>query len=167
MILRFDDWAFDVRFQETAEDSKFEVDDHCMCGYCRNFYEGVDSAYPNLRAFLGSFGLNIEAPNELMPYVEGDTVHYYGVFAVCGVIVDCGVAPFVIDGIQIKPTPYNDQQINYGCSDPCFFLEFSDVVLKWTQDESIEDVESPANDPDFIAKIWQRIFGASSGACIS
>ena len=167
MILQLEDWVFDVRLEETANYSQSEADDHCMCGYCRNFYESVDAAYPNLRTFFHSFGLNIEAPNELMPYFEAEAVHYYGVFVACGEIVSIGASPVIIDGIQIKPTPYNDQQINYGCADPCFFLEFSDVALKWTLEEPIDDVSSPANDPEFIEKIWNRIFGATSDGFIS
>ena len=161
MILQLEDWVFDLRLQETTDYSKFEAKDHCMCGYCRNFYETVDVAYPNLRSFFSAFGLTIEAPNELMPYVEGEEVHYYGVFAVCGTIIRSGSLPFVVDGIQIKPTAQNMQQINYGCSDPCFFLEFSDISLKWVIDEPIDDIESPANDPEFIEKIWKRVFGTS------
>ena len=68
MILEYADWQFDVDVAATREHTLKNASDHCMCAYCRNYYETVDTAYPNLRPFLEQFGVNIEGPSELMPF---------------------------------------------------------------------------------------------------
>ena len=162
MILQYDDWVFDVDIQKRESISDAEVSEHCNCGYCRNFYAGIDSAYPNLRGFFADFGVNIEASDELMPYEEGNEVHYYGVVSVCGRIVSNGTKPLVVDDIQIEPSARNVYNINTVCPDPCFYLAFSDLVLNWSLDEPMDSVESDAKDPVFMSRIWDRIFGKSS-----
>ena len=105
--------------------------------------------------------MNIEAPDELMPYEEGNEIHYYGVVSVCGEILSCGTKPLVIDGIQIEPLARNVYNINTVCPEPCFYLAFSDLVLNWILDEPMNSVESDAKDPAFVKRIWERVFGRS------
>lgn len=162
MILQYDDWVFDVDILKTESISNTEAAEHCKCGYCRNFYAGIDGFYPNFRGFFAAFGVNIEAPDELMPYEEGNEVHYYGVVSVCGNIISNGTKPLVIDGIQIEPYAKNVYNINSVCPAPCFYLAFSDLLLNWNLDEPMDTVESDAKDPTFVRRIWDRIFGKVS-----
>ena len=74
MVLTFHDWHFDADITKTMTVSGEESAEHCMCGACRNFYRTVDNAYPNLRTFLSQFGLDLEAPDELIPCHENGEV---------------------------------------------------------------------------------------------
>ena len=37
MILKIDDWEFDIDLERTMAYSAAEAADHCTCAYCRNF----------------------------------------------------------------------------------------------------------------------------------
>lgn len=161
MILAIDDWRFDVDIAATMEYSAKEAAEHCDCAYCRNFYAAVDSAYPELRPFLAQFGVDIEAPEELMPYDLPDEMVYDGFYAVCGRIIQKGMSRIRIGNVEIRPDRYSDLHINSGCQEPYFFLNTSGIVLPWVLDEPMEDVVSPANDPSFLRKMWNRLLGRS------
>ena len=51
MVLKIDDWVFDVDITATMEYSTREAAAHCDCAYCRNFYAAVDDTYPQIRRF--------------------------------------------------------------------------------------------------------------------
>jgi hypothetical protein len=158
MRFKVDNWEFEVFLSETMEYSAAEAADHCDCAYCRNFYQAADSFTPQLRQFLAQFGLDLEAPDELMPYDVKDEVWYDGVYAVCGRIIQKGHTPIQLDDLQIIVLPDNQYQINHGCPDPCFFLSFTALKLPWVLDESMYGVISPANDPSFFRKMIDRFY---------
>jgi hypothetical protein len=156
MVIRFDDWVFDVDITSTMTYSAQEAAEHCTCGYCRNFYAAVDKVYPNLRRFFAEFGIDIEAPDELCPYEPSLMDGYY---AVCGRVIQRGTKPFIIDGLTITVEVATEQYINTCCPAPYFLLHTGIMELPWVLDESSEDVISTANAPDFLGKILNRITG--------
>ena len=159
MILAIDDWRFEVDITATMEYSAKEAAEHCDCAYCRNFYAAVDSTYPELRPFLAQFGVDIEAPDELLPYDFPQKMQYYGYYAVCGRIHQTGKKPIMVSGTGIRPDRFSDLHINSGCQEPYFFLNVSGINLPWVLDEPMEDVISPANEPSFLKKMWERLLG--------
>ncbi len=159
LIIQLDDWVFDVDIAATMEYSAAEAADHCTCAYCRNFYAAIDAAYPRLRAFLAQFGLDIEAPDELMPYDVNAEMHYDGCYAVSGRIISKGIGPIILDDVQV--TPYMNgalgPYINHSCPAPAFILDIGTMQLPWILDEPMEETVSPANQPSFLKRMWERL----------
>ena len=158
MILKIDDWIFDVDISATMEYSANEAAGHCTCGYCRNFYATVDTVYPELRPFLAQFGVDIEAPDELMPYDGVNEIVCDGFYAVSGRILQVGKKPLEAADIEIHPEQHNTLHINTSCPSPYFFLNFEKLTLPWVLGEPMEEVVSPANEPSFLKRMWDRLF---------
>lgn len=161
MILQMDDWEFDIDMERTMAHSAAEAAEHCTCAYCRNFYAAVDEYCPNLRPFLARFGIDIEAPDEQMPYDFQGEMYYDSVYMVCGRIVKIGAAPIGVDGVKVRPAagrgPSDAIHLNHNCPVPCFALDVSTVILPWVLDEPMEETVSPANEPAFLKKMWGRL----------
>lgn len=153
MILQIDDWIFDLDLERTMEYSAAEASEHCTCGYCRNFYAAVDEFYPNIRPFLTRFGVDIEAPDEQMPYDLDGKTYYDSVYMVYGRITKVGEKPIALDNILVLPS------VNHSGPKPSFSLDVSTVVLPWVLEESLEETLSPANEPSFLKKMWGRLLG--------
>ena len=65
MEISVGDWLFDVNLPLNMEISAAQAKDHCMCGYCRNFYAAVDGAgYARRRTRKGFFIYGIRLKNE-------------------------------------------------------------------------------------------------------
>lgn len=161
MILQSDDWKFHVDMERTMEFSANEAREHCDCAYCQNFYEAVDIHYPELRQMLASFGLDIEGPQELLPYDFDGKMYYDSGYVVYGQILHIGKEPIFVNGLHIHPVSdmgaHDAIHISHDCSDPCFVLDIGTVVLPWVLDEPLEEVVSPANDPSFLKRMWKRL----------
>ena len=159
MILQIDDWKFEIDMERTMAYSAGEAAEHCDCAYCRNFYATVDAECPDLRPFLAQFGLDIEAPDELMPYDVAGDMHYDGVYMVCGRILHVGQKPLLNVGcLTIEAREYEaGLHINHSCPQPCFALDVGTVILPWVLDEPMKDVISPANEPSFLKKMWDKL----------
>lgn len=153
MLLEIDEWKFDIDFAATMEYSAGEAREHCTCAYCRNFYAAVDDTYPELRPFLGQFGLDIEAPDELMPFAATNVSVLY---AVSGRIVTRGSGPIMAGDIRVFPEEWEISMVNTDCPDPIFILDAGPFDLPWLLDEAIDDVESPANEPGFSERMKNR-----------
>ncbi len=161
MILKIADWEFDIDLERTMEYSAAEAAEHCDCAYCRNFYAAVDDAYPELRPFLAQFGIDIEAPDELLPYDLEGKMYYDGVYMVSGSVLHLGKAPFFsCRGLEV--TSMDEEHMlhdPHSCPKPCFPLDVGTAVLPWVLDEPMEETLSPANEPSFLKKMWDRLLG--------
>ncbi len=158
MLLQIDDWKFDVDIEGTMAYSAAEATEHCDCAYCRNFYAAVDGAFPKLRPFLAQFGLDIEAPDELMPFTATNMMVLY---AVSGKILQYSKEPIMLDGLRIDPEPHEVSRINTECPRPIFILSVGTFDLPWVLDEPLveDEIVSPANEPSFLKKMWDRFLG--------
>lgn len=144
------DWKFSVDAEGTTAHSMKCSLDHCLCAYCRNYYETVDSAHPTLRPFLERFGLCIEGPSEVMP-LEPDYVMTG--YRILGKILQKGHTRLHVDNV---PVHFEE------ADDISFFLWAGAMELPWIQKESMEDVISPANQPEFLermARKWLELNG--------
>ena len=161
MILNLGDWVLDVDIRATMEYAAQEVEQHCTCAYCQNFYAAVDREYPEIRGLLGSFGAAVEAPEELMPYDMDGRMVYDATWALCGSVVRMGSRVVEAAGCRLAIDPDNRLQINSDCPEPRIFLNIPGLDLPWILDEPMEEVVSPANVPSFLRKMWARLLGSS------
>lgn len=144
MILSIADWKFRVDVASTTERTIQNSLDHCLCPYCRNYYETVDITHPRLRQVLGKFGIAMEGPSEIMP-LEPDVI--LACYRVQGAIEQFGETRIYLDEVRIFPEA-GDQT--------SFFLWVGALTLPWVQEEAMEDVISPANEPEFLERMARK-----------
>ena len=165
MILQIDDWKFDIDMERTMEHSSNEAAEHCDCAYCRNFYATIDTCHPDLRPFLAQFGLDVEAPDEMDTDVyRYDQIDYEPAYIVFGRIVQAGTSAITVGLLSIlveKPHKGSYLWDVVPKEADCFSLRIPYFSVPWILDESIEDVVSPANEPTFLQKMWNKILNRS------
>ena len=149
MILHIDDWKFDINMERTMEYSAAEAAEHCDCAYCRNFYTAVDEAYPELRPFLAQFGLDIEAPEEMCPFA-GERILYDPTYKVYGSIEQFGSFEMQCGLVNMVARASEDDG-------DCFMLDCYEVFLPWILDEDMDEVISPANEPECLERMWKKL----------
>lgn len=164
MILKIADWEFDIDMERTMAYSAAETAEHCDCAYCRNFYAAVDFDCPALRIFLAQFGIDVEAPDVLMPYdkIPGpdgldNLVLYSGKYVVFGSIVKQGKTRFALGAADL----WANEDTEFSFDAPYFVLTLEESLIRWVIDEPFEEVVSPANEPSFLEKMWDRLLGKS------
>lgn len=144
MQIALADWLFEVDVEATSRYTTHCTADHCLCAYCRNFYETVDGEYPALRPFLGRFGVNLYGPSELMPF---EPTLFMACYRITGKIIKKGVQRMHVCGVPVRPEEADSET---------FFLWIGEMELPWVQDEPEEDVVSPANQPEFMERMLQK-----------
>lgn len=140
-------WEFRVDTEATREHTMRNSLDHCLCPYCRNFYDTVDIAQPRLRQVLGGFGIFLDGPSEVMPLEHNLILACYRVH---GQILRRGMQLYV-DAVPLYPEEGEDGT---------FCLWAGPIDLPWLREEDPEDVISPANQPEFLermAKKWMEL----------
>lgn len=143
MILEIADWRFQVDVEATRTHTTKNAGDHCLCGYCRNYYEAIEPACPEMVQFLAQFGVNIHGPSELMPFTPTLLLACYRVY---GKILTWGKTALSVSGIPVLPETADENS---------FFLWVGEMELPWLQDEAMEDVVSPANLPEFLERMQE------------
>lgn len=141
MVIALLDWKFEVDIGATWAHTTSNADDHCLCAYCKNYYETVDREYPQLVVFLRSFGIDFCGPSELMPFTPTLMLACY---RVQGKILQWGTNPLLCNGIPILPEAADRNS---------FFLWVGELELPWLQAEAMEEVVSPANLPEFLERM--------------
>ena len=145
MVLQINDWVFQIDPERTHEHSSFVSSEHCTCSYCENYYRTAALVYPNLKGFLAKFGLLADAPSEMYPIEP--TLYLVG-YRVFGKILTYGVAPMMIDGVPVTAEPVDDVH---------FMLELGEMPLPWVLSEDPNEVISPANEPEFLEKMYRKL----------
>ena len=162
MILKIADWEFDIDMERTMEYSAAEAADHCDCAYCRNFYAAHDSVCPELRPTLAQFGLHVEAPDVLYPYDIEDRMYYNGDYVVFGSILKYGKERIKVGDVYLEAA--EDPELEYPM--PFFVLYVQELVIPWVLEEPMKDVISPANEPSFLKKMWEKLIGKTKSSKI-
>ena len=104
MILKIADWIFDVDLERTAAYSDREAAEHCDCDHCRNFYLRVDAICPELRCFLGQFGIHPEAPDRMLPIgYSAQQIDYDPMYYVFGRIIRYENSKLSAGDVEIIP----------------------------------------------------------------
>ncbi len=145
MVLQIDDWVFRVDLDKTKEHSSFVSSEHCTCGYCENYYRSISAAYPGLPSFLSGFGIFIDGPSEMYPI---EPTLYLAGYRVFGEIVSYGKAPMMVDGVPVTAEPVDDVH---------FMLEVGEMYLSWVLEEDMNEVISPANEPEFLERMYRKL----------
>ena len=143
MILEIEDWRFLVDVEATRDRTSRYSYEHCQCGYCKNFYDAIDVAYPFLRPAMERFGVNLEGPSELMPF---EPTLMLACYRVDGEILQWGRSNLSICGIPLVP------EVGENTT---FLLWVGELEVPWLQEESQEEVVSPANLPEFMARMQE------------
>lgn len=166
MIVQAADWIFDVDISKTMTYSAGIWEDHCLCGYCRNFYETLNKVYPQLNAFLKKFGMNSLTPEEMSPIEPTLCIASY---CICGRIVQNGIYPIDIDGVVLTVSQQEDNpDYEPGFGERFFVLTTGLLDLPWTLDEAMDEVISPANEPEYMQRMMNRLLeNADYGSVIS
>lgn len=152
MVFTIDDWILQVDIEKTLLYSGQILQDHCQCGYCRNYYSAIDSVYPELRPFLERFGSHVETPDELMPF---EPTLYEATYCICGCILQHGTSPVALGRLNI--TVVESLDFTTECPLPCFGLVTSVMELPWVLDEGMDEVVSPANEPEYLQRMWSKL----------
>lgn len=141
MLLTFGDWKFEVDVEATSDRTQQYSFDHCECGYCKNYYDVIDQAYPQLRPALAQFGIHLEGPCELVPF---EPTLMLACYRVDGRILQWGQSQLYIQGIPLIPEAGDEET---------FLLWAGEMQIPWVQEEAPEDVVSPANLPEFMERM--------------
>ncbi len=158
MRLEMNGWEFDVDMSETMAYSAKVLTDHCQCGYCRNFYQAVDGAYPDLRPFLAKFGMHVETPEELMPFEPTVcTVSY----CISGRILRRSAYPLAGGGTIFSVETQEEMPFETQCKSPYFVLTSGFLELPWLLEEDMNEVISTANEPEFLEKMWNKLLDSA------
>jgi len=155
MFIQVADWGFDVDIAATMAYSAAVWNDHCTCGYCRNFYETFNDAYPQTNLFLEKFGMNSLTPEEMSPIEPTLCMVSY---CISGTIVKRGIYP--IDSGDVIFTVSTDIQnplYEPPFGKPFFVLTSGLLELPWVLDEDMDEVLSPANEPEYLERMMQRL----------
>lgn len=144
-LIHLADWVFSVDSEATGQHTLRCSEDHCLCAYCRNFYEAVDIAHPALRSFLARFGITLEGPSELMPL---EPTLMAACYRVTGRILHFGKQLLHVNGVPIRPETADGET---------FFLWVGEMELPWIQEEDPADVLSPANQPEFLERMAKKV----------
>lgn len=152
MKLKINDWEFDIDLEATRDHSSFAASDHCTCAYCENYYRTVKFSYPGLIPFLKDFGVDIDGPVEMYPF---EPTLYLSGYRVHGQILRIGLSPMMVDGIPVSAEPREKG---------LFMLEIGEMALPWVMDEHPDDVVSPANEPEFLEKMYRKMWDRNIGS---
>ena len=151
MTYKINDWEFDIYWDLTTEHSSLASQVHCTCGYCMNYYEAVELCYPKMRKFIASFGSHVDGPVEMYPI---QPTMYLAGYRIFGKILKAGIEPMMVDGVPIMAEVRDDEK---------FMLEVGEMELPWVLDEDMSEVVSPANEPEFLEKMYKKMLSRSSG----
>ena len=155
MIVQIGDWIFDVDISKTMAYSASVWEDHCLCGYCRNFYETLNGTYPQLRIFLEKFGMNSLTPEEMSPIEPTLCIASY---CICGKIIQHGIYPIDIGGVVLTAsTQEENPEYTPNFGEKFFVLTTGLLDLPWVLDEDMDEVISPANEPEYMQRMMNRL----------
>ncbi len=154
MIVNIQDWVFDLDVSATMVYSAELVADHCDCGYCRNYYTTVQKAYPSLNPFLLDFGINIEGPVDFLPIEPNLCIVSY---AVCGRIVAQGSGLINLGAVSLSVQNSTELDYTLSCAEPYFVFTTNPLKLPWVLDEDMDEVVSPANEPECLERMWRKL----------
>lgn len=69
-------------------------------------------------------------------------------YRITGEILTTGTAALHVDGVPIRPEPADSST---------FFLWIGEMELPWNQEEPMDEVISPANQPEFLERMAQKV----------
>ena len=154
MIFTIHDWVLDIDLESTQRYTDHLLSDHCECGYCRNFYTTVEKTYPGFRAFLKQYASDAEAPVDFLPVEPTLCVVSY---AVSGRILSYGSRPIQVGNCLFNIENMDQLDYELKCKKPYFVFTSQFLELPWVLDEDMDEVVSPANEPECLERMWKKL----------
>lgn len=154
MLIELADWQLEADVPFTMSLSGSQAKNHCTCGYCRNYYLGIDRAYPMLRPFLAQFGIDVEGPDELCPF---EPTIYEATYIVQGSILRKGKMQLCIGDIPLLIQSSTESDLYTEHPAPYFTLSIGLLELPWLLSEPMSDVVSPANEAEFLERMQSKL----------
>lgn len=154
MQIAIGSWLLDVDVALNMEISSAQAEDHCTCGYCRNFYEAIDRICPSLRPFLAKLGVHVEGPDELSPF---EPTIYEVSYIVNGSILQNSTETLYIDQIPVKILPSHEADMDTSRPEPYFVLVIGLIELPWLLSEDPKQVISPANEEKYLQRMQKKL----------
>lgn len=154
MVMQFGGWSFDVDIPLNMQITSAQAEDHCTCGYCRNFYAAIDCVCPGLRPFLAKMGVHAEGPDELSPF---EPTIYEVSYIVNGTILQRSQDRLYIDGIPVKVLDSTEADMDTVRPEPYFVLVIGLIELPWLLDEDPAQVVSPANEDLYLQRMQRKL----------
>ena len=158
MRIHIRDWILDVDIDATMKYSSELFAEHCECGYCKNYYATVCDTYPELNPLLTKLGINHEAPVDFLPIEPMLCIVSY---AICGSIVLCGSQWLSFGDAMITFQESSVLDYELSCGEPYFVLTTSALHLPWILEEDMNEVISPANEPECMERMWKRLLDSA------
>ena len=154
MIFTFEDWVLEIDLESTQKYTQHLLAEHCECGYCRNFYCVIESTYPGFRSFLNQFGADAEAPVDFLPVEPTLCVVSY---AVSGKILKHGSQSIHVGNCVFTIEQMEQLDYELKCPKPYFVFTSQFLELPWILDEDMDEVVSPANEPECLERMWKKL----------
>lgn len=154
MLIHIQEWILDVDIDATMKYSSELFAEHCECGYCRNYYSTVCDIYPELNTLLTKLGINHESPVDFLPIEPTLCIISY---ALCGSIVKHGSQWIAIGEAMVSFQESNLLDYELSCGEPYFVLTTSALRLPWVLEEDMDEVISPANEPECLERMWKKL----------
>ncbi len=158
MQIKLGDWLLEVDVASTMSLSIPQAEDHCTCGYCRNFYGAADRSLPSLRPFLRQLGVDMEGPDEFSPY---EPTIYEATYLVQGSILRKGTEKLWIDDVPLKILSADEIDFPTSHPKPHFGLRIGLFELPWVIDEPMDEVISPANTDECMSRMERKLMAYS------
>ena len=82
-------------------------------------------------------------------------------YAVNGTILHNGKEPIYLGTLRIDPEDHKVSMINTACPRPIFILSVGPFDIPWVLEEPLveEEIISPANEPSFLKRMWNKLLG--------
>lgn len=154
MRIQLADWLLDVDIPNNMAISAQQATDHCMCGYCKNFYLGADHAMPMLRPLLQRLGIELEGPDELCPF---EPTIYEATYVIRGSILRKGTRTMNVDGVPMRILLSQELDLDSHPTEPHFALRIGLFELPWLLEEDPNQVISPANCPECLRRMEEKL----------
>lgn len=89
-----------------------------------------------------------------MPY---EPTIFEGSYCISGSVLVSGSQPIERGNCQIWVLPSEQTDYETQCPKPYFVLRTGCLELPWVLDEDMDEVVSPANEPEYLQRMWDRL----------
>ena len=89
-----------------------------------------------------------------MPY---EPTIFEGSYCISGTILQRGHELKISDGCWLTALTAEETDYETKCREPYFVLRTNSLELPWVLDEDMDEVISPANEPEYLQRMWDRL----------
>ncbi len=87
---------------------------------------------------------------------------YEASYCISGSILQKGTQPIILDGVCVVVLSSEETDYETRCPDPWFVLRCGYLELPWVLSEDMDQVVSPANEPEYLQRMWTRLLENAS-----